>query len=242
MGCSSSVDVGNTIDAQLVAAIVASKAKRKRTRADYTFNELLLKFPRMAAGFKKCRELFKLLDTNGDKLIDMQEFTSQAHKLGLEGHVKVLKDIFHAADVDDSKQIDAMEFVLVFVIIHLLYPAKSAMLDPDIRNTLDIIEEAFGQFDASADGLLEREEVAKVMCSRNTPGRANLAISEQLFNALDWDGSNSISFKEFLLGLERMVMEEYEDEDEEDEGNTEGLAPAAPQAAQLAAGPEDEAA
>lgn len=44
---------------------------------------------------------------------------------------------------------------------------------------------------------------------------ATRAISEKLFAQLDFDGSGGISFKEFLIGLEKMVMEEYgEDGDE----------------------------
>lgn len=31
----------------------------------------------MAAGFKKARKYFDMLDLNGDRVIDMREFTSQ---------------------------------------------------------------------------------------------------------------------------------------------------------------------
>lgn len=40
-----------------------------------------------------------------------------------------------------------------------------------IRTTLEIVEEAFCCFDASADGYLEREEVEKAMTTTSTPGR-----------------------------------------------------------------------
>jgi Ca2+-binding EF-hand superfamily protein len=39
-------------------------------------------------------------------------------------------------------------------------------------------------------------------------------LSDKLFQQLDFDHSGGISFKEFLIGLERMIMEEYEDDDE----------------------------
>lgn len=64
-----------------------------------------------------------------------------------------------------------------------------------------------------ADGSLERDEVATALCSTSTPGRTTKALSDKLFEQLDFDGSGGISFKEFLIGLERMVMEEYEDDD-----------------------------
>lgn len=44
--------------------------------------------------------------------------------------------------------------------------------------------------------------------------RATRALSDKLFAQLDFDGSGGISFKEFLIGLEKMVMEEYGEEEE----------------------------
>jgi len=77
-------------------------------------------------------------------------------------------------------------------------------------------QDAFCCFDASEDGYLEPSEVAEVLCTSNTPGRATRALSDKLFAQLDCDGSGGISFKEFLIGLEKMVMEEYVDDDEEE--------------------------
>jgi hypothetical protein len=37
--------------------------------------------------------------------------------------------------------------------------------------TLEIVEDAFCCFDASADGYLEKEEVQNALCNTNTPGR-----------------------------------------------------------------------
>lgn len=39
------------------------------------------------------------------------------------------------------------------------------------RTALEIIEDAFCCFDASADGYLEREEVMTALCTTSTPGR-----------------------------------------------------------------------
>ena len=48
--------------------------------------------------------------------------------------------------------------------------------------------------------------------------RTTKALSDKLFQQLDFDHSGGISFKEFLIGLERMIMEDYEDDDEEEQG------------------------
>jgi Ca2+-binding EF-hand superfamily protein len=46
------------------------------------------------------------------------------------------------------------------------------------------------------------------------PYRTTRALSDKLFAQLDFDGSGGISFKEFLIGLEKMVMEEYCEDEE----------------------------
>ncbi len=146
MGCSASKI--NPIDRRLAVALIA--VKQRRGLHKFKFDELLLKFNKLARGFKKCRESFALLDTNGDQVIDIHEFTSQAGKLGLDSvSVQELTNIFEAADIDNSACIDVFEFVLVFVILHLLHPERSAHLAPEIRTALEIVEDAFCCFDAS---------------------------------------------------------------------------------------------
>jgi hypothetical protein len=41
---------------------------------------LLLSLLQMAAGFRKVRKYFDMLDLNGDRVIDMREFTSQVRQ------------------------------------------------------------------------------------------------------------------------------------------------------------------
>lgn len=53
-------------------------------------------------------------------------------------------------------------------------------------------------------------------CCRSQSCRTTKALSDKLFAQLDFDGSGGISFKEFLIGLEKMVMEEFEDADGEE--------------------------
>lgn len=213
MGCGASMDMRARLDKKLVEALVLTKSKRgPEVRPGCSLNELLLKFPKLAKGFKKARELFHLIDTNGDNRIDLREFTTQADKIGLSGIRFALEDVFQAADIDNSNNIDVMEFMLVFLVVHLLQPEGSATLDPDIVNTLDLVQDAFCSFDASSDGFLERAEMAHAL-GTTTPGRSTQLLADKLFDSLDWDGNNRISFKEFLLGLEKMVMEEYDEQE-----------------------------
>lgn len=59
----------------------------------------------MAAGFRSVRRYFDMMDTNGDRVIDMREFTSQAHLLGLDMQLEDLQNVFDAADIDHSTKI-----------------------------------------------------------------------------------------------------------------------------------------
>lgn len=77
MGCAPSRHV-NPIDAALMQALHA--AKKRRGKKDFTFNELLLKFSSMASGFKEARKYFDAMDLNGDKLIDLHEFTTMVRR------------------------------------------------------------------------------------------------------------------------------------------------------------------
>lgn len=55
-------------------------------------------------------------------------------------------------------------------------------------------------------------------------GSDNTTVAGQLFSQLDWDGNGHISFKEFLLGLEKMVMEGAEDDEDMQHSNEQNLA------------------
>jgi len=65
----------------------------------------------MSAGFIKVRRCFQQLDSNGDRLIDMGEFVSQAYKVGLDMEADDLKNVFDAADIDHSTKIGASRTV-----------------------------------------------------------------------------------------------------------------------------------
>jgi hypothetical protein len=114
------------------------------------------------------------------------------------------------APQDGSRRIDRMELVLVFIIIHLLHPEKSAQMDPTIRSALQIVEHSFSCFDVSHDGTLQQGEIYSSMMDAQQPAGSTQQASANLFAQLDWDGNGSISIREFLFGLERMVMEEDE--------------------------------
>ncbi len=142
--------------------------------------------------------------------MDAREFRQHCRLFGLEPNDPLIAEIYDAADMDGSTAIDRMELVLVFIIIHLLHPEKSAQMDKEIRKALEIVEHAFNCFDVSHDGSLQQGEIYNSMMDGQQPKGNTKQVSDNLFAQLDWDGSGSISIREFLFGLERMVMEEDE--------------------------------
>lgn len=98
--------------------MVQVKAKKTNVKS---FEQIILKFPYLNGGFKKCMSFFYALDENGDGVIDVNELAGQISTLGvLETDSEALLDIFRAADIDDSKEIDQKEFVTLLAIFHLL--------------------------------------------------------------------------------------------------------------------------
>lgn len=219
MGCAKSKPASdapiNAVDAKLIEAVKQTKRRRgSQRRRSHTFDELFMKFPKLRAGFLKCRDYFDQIDTNKDGFIDPIEFKDNCAKIGLDPNSATLTSIFEAADVDRSKKLDKIEFIIVFTIIQLTEPEKATQIHPDIQAALDIIEQAFCYFDSSADGYLERAEVAAALTKGKKKAQDNHGVSDLLFDQLDWDGNGRVSFKEFLIGIEKLVL--GIDEDEED--------------------------
>ena len=77
-------------------------------------------------------------------------------------------------------------------------------------------------FDSSCDGTLEKNEIMAALNnktsksdhakpSKNAKGKG---AGDALFQVLDLDGSGEISFKEFLLGMRKIVLDEELEEEE----------------------------
>lgn len=133
----------------------------------HSLNQLLLKFPYLHKGFEKSRALFVTLDTNNDGAIDIQELLKSSSMLGIrEVDHSVLQNIFRAADIDGSHEIDTAEFIIMLALFHLLKVSYwmdpshlmrcetvhcvtftvlqgedvDSQLDTDVRDTLQLVE------------------------------------------------------------------------------------------------------
>ena len=83
-------------------------------------------------------------------------------------------------------------------------------------------EKSFVYFDSSCDGTLEKNEIMTALNSKTSrsdhakPSKnaKGTGAGDALFKVLDLDGSGEISFKEFLLGMRKIVLDEELEEEE----------------------------
>lgn len=216
MGCGGSKERPlNAIDSKLVKAVVDAKRRAGRTKVT-SFDQIMLQMPILKKGFVKCREYFATMDTDHTGRIGYTQFREQCSKIGLDPNHPMLKEVFETADLDGSHTIEKPELSIIFTIMYLVDSSDNTYIHPNIVSALDLVEKAFIFFDCTADGFLERKEVFSALKEgRSSKGRSNNSAARTLFDSLDWDKSGNVSFKEFLLGLERMVMEGEDDEEKE---------------------------
>eukprot|EP01025_Chloroclados_australasicus_P004654 TRINITY_DN11201_c0_g1_i1.p1 TRINITY_DN11201_c0_g1~~TRINITY_DN11201_c0_g1_i1.p1 ORF type:complete len:229 (-),score=46.00 TRINITY_DN11201_c0_g1_i1:278-964(-) len=205
------------LDLKLAEAI-QQKVQREGSSVK-SFDGLMMKFPQLEKGFTKAQQLFQQIDTNKDGTIDILELKNAAHLLGMDSENGALITFFQAADIDDSQRLEINEFIVLLAICSLLGDNGSNLehMDDDILNCLKIVEAAFFYFDSSSDGYMDKSEVFKaldepgVVEKRQSDGE--IRVGSQRFAELDWDNSGKIGFKEFLLGVQKWVMVD-DDEDE----------------------------
>uniref|UniRef100_A0A7S0URI0 EF-hand domain-containing protein n=1 Tax=Polytomella parva TaxID=51329 RepID=A0A7S0URI0_9CHLO len=223
MGCNSSkgVEASNptavALERKLVLAV--ERARGKGTPKG-SFSTLLLTFPKLRGGFTKVRALFKELDINGDGGIEWHEFLERCPRIGLDPSTPSLKEMFALADMENKQAIGSDEMILVFTIIYLLEPDfKDKIKYPEIIVALQILEKAFIFLDPSNTGYINRDEMSLAVKSgtRVTHGKQSKSIADKLFDTLDWDGSGRITFKEFMVGIEKLVMEDSDEDNAYDE-------------------------
>mmetsp|Transcript_18157 Transcript_18157/g.45792 ORF Transcript_18157/g.45792 Transcript_18157/m.45792 type:complete len:272 (+) Transcript_18157:1642-2457(+) len=223
-GCHSTQNEAvNHLEEQLNNAVMASKQRGGSGKTEHqSFNALLLRFGKMRPGFLKVQDMYASMLKPGEKALTLAAFKANAPRLGINAHSVCLKSIFQLCDMHRTHVIDATELIMVFTVGYLMdREGHEASIDPDIKVALDLVEKAFCYFDSSSDGYLEKEEVmaaltsgSKVFNKKKAANKAAKGVGEILFDMIDYDKSGKISFKEFLIGVQKLVMSEMVDMDE----------------------------
>ncbi|MEW5307659.1 MAG: hypothetical protein WDW36_010037 [Sanguina aurantia] len=176
-----------------------------------------LQFPRLKTGFLKVRELFTELDVEKKGIVSIAHFKLRCGNTGIDPTSLAMAEIWSLEK--HQKSFSSNEFLLVLTIVYLLDDATKSCIQkhPEVHKALEMVESAFMFFDSSSDGCLERAEMLAAMKAGSTMRKGQKLVksaADRLFDTLDDDGSGTVTFKEFLFGIEKMVLENAGAEDE----------------------------
>lgn len=209
------------LDKRLLQVIKALSTKK--VHKQHTFMALLLKFPKIQAGFNKVKDVFRLVDKDSDGMITMPEMLEGLKKIGFQdGDDSLIKDVFESSDFDQSESIQPKEFIVVLAVLFILKEGKGLpMVDREIIDTFQVVIDTFLFFDKRHSGILRKKDVMDGMKETSTHTHAHQpsgdnanVMSETVkkrFEELDWDHSGQIEFKEFMFALEGWVLDDAEE-------------------------------
>lgn len=201
-----------------VAEILAKKAKVRNadtSGSKFSWDRIILKFPGIAANFRRVETVFAKYDTDNDGNVSMDELRQCMSDLGADITDEDLAKLFEGVDLDKSRALDKKEFLLCLAIGYVseYFPGSNNVMTTTgpasvtLTETFDLVIQAFLTFDASGDGFIDREEVLQIFrkdgASRATKQQraSRSVISEERWKEMDWNEDGSISFKEFLLAF-----------------------------------------
>ncbi|PNW83106.1 hypothetical protein CHLRE_06g306750v5 [Chlamydomonas reinhardtii] len=226
-GCMSKapVDEGSVLsqalERKLINAIITTKRRKSFKVKKSSFNNLMLQMPKLTAGFKKIREAHSAV-TGGKATVPWSTFCqSCATALGLDGSSASLKELLDIPEVGPEVPVTHGDIIIMFTVLYLLDGStkRRTIVAPEVRSCLELMEKSFMFFDSSADGCIERKELAVALKSgtRVFGRKASKSLADRLFDQLDWSKDGQITFCEYLIGMERIIIETAGDEGEEDD-------------------------
>eukprot|EP00440_Ansanella_granifera_P010948 gb/GFBE01011872.1/.p1 GENE.gb/GFBE01011872.1/~~gb/GFBE01011872.1/.p1 ORF type:complete len:500 (+),score=152.57 gb/GFBE01011872.1/:1-1500(+) len=134
---------------------------------------------------KQLREMFMMIDGNGDGFLTVNELKEGLAKCGLKEIPPDLQQIMQEVDSDGSGMIDYTEFL-------------AATLDKRMYIQEDVCWSAFRVFDRNQDGKISREELQNVLCSNDVEKVIGAKAVADLMNEVDGNGDGHIDFQEFM--------------------------------------------
>uniref|UniRef100_A0A673KWU6 Calcyphosin-like protein n=1 Tax=Sinocyclocheilus rhinocerous TaxID=307959 RepID=A0A673KWU6_9TELE len=173
---------------------------------------------RGAAGIKGLGRTFRIMDDDGSKSLNFQEFEK-----GLENYaVSVGKDkaqqIFAMMDKDGSGTINFDEFLeklrvrmcfegtKTFSVLISMQPASVSLLQPPMSSARrQVIDQAFQKFDKTGDGVVTIEDLQGVYNSKHHPKyKSGEWTEEQVFRSFlenfdsPYDKDGKVTLEEFV--------------------------------------------
>ncbi|CAK8997022.1 unnamed protein product [Durusdinium trenchii] len=134
---------------------------------------------------KQLRDVFMMIDGNGDGFLTVNELKEGLAKAGLKDIPPDLLQIMQEVDSDGSGNIDYTEFL-------------AATLDKRMYIQEDVCWSAFRVFDRNGDGKISMEELQQVLCSNDVEEVVGAKALADLMLEVDGNGDGYIDFKEFM--------------------------------------------
>lgn len=146
---------------------------------------------------EELHQAFKLFDTNGDGLIEVNELIEIMKSFGRNPTAEEAQDIINEYDVDRDGFIDFSEFKTMMSKGNTSSSSNSNQNSSKKEKTVDDhIEAAFSLFDMDGNGRIDFEEMKTVF--KNLGEDMRESEVKELFNEADLDGDGFIDKEEFI--------------------------------------------
>ncbi|KAG8365196.1 hypothetical protein BUALT_Bualt18G0079200 [Buddleja alternifolia] len=186
-----------------------------------SFNSIILKFPKIDEGFKKCRATFEEFDEDKNGAIDPQELKHCFRKMEIDFSDEEINDLFEACDINEHMAIKFSEFIVLLCLVYLLKEGptaqhtKSRMGMPNLEATFETLVDAFVFLDKNKDGYVSKNEMVDAINETTSGERSSGRIAMKRFEEMDWDKNGMVNFKEFLFAFTHWVgIEDIDDEED----------------------------
>ncbi|PNW83102.1 hypothetical protein CHLRE_06g306700v5 [Chlamydomonas reinhardtii] len=186
------------------------------------FTQFWLQFPKLEAGFEVLRRQLEAHTGSRDGPLPLALLRTHASDFGLPASCAVVQDLCSKSAVHKCRDLDFVGLVMLLLVAHLTEPAATcASLPEDVRTMLDCLELAFTHFNSARRGKLDKREVAEALqyesakahIKEGRGGRTSNRLAHRLFEGLDWEYDNTISFENFLRGILQLISDEFGDDD-----------------------------
>ncbi|XP_017845817.1 calcyphosin-like protein [Drosophila busckii] len=113
-------------------------------------------FSRGATGILGLARAFRIMDDDGSKSLNMEEFKKGINDWGLDISDADIDDLFKTFDADNDGSINMTEFLI--------------KLRPPMNNhRLDLIDQAFAKLDTNGDGEINADDLKHIYSVRDHP-------------------------------------------------------------------------
>ncbi|XP_058002181.1 probable calcium-binding protein CML22 [Hevea brasiliensis] len=166
-----------------------------------SINSIILRFSQFKEGLENIRGVFEQHSE-----CNREELKRCLQKLQLNLKEQEVEDLFHSCDIDGSRGMQFIEFIILLCFIYLLVEPSSSphstskMGSPELEATFDTLVEAFLFLDKNGDGKPSKKDVLKALNEASWE-KSPAHITKFRFREMNWDRNGKVSFREFLFAL-----------------------------------------